>query len=213
MQVTSTRLPYPVSMIVSNVFIESNPDENVVLAISKMLKLDQWYSPVVDNQRRYLGVLGLENVISYILDKDANALEKSVEQFMTRDVIVVSYKQSTYSAWQLMLSQNIAALPVVNDKGVLVGVVAEYDLLRYGYSRPKLESDNWLAKSPPIREVMSTPPVTVAPNDTLRTAAELMITRNIGRVYVVNEYRKLLGVVDREDIVRAYFSIRGLPLR
>ena len=213
LEVSSTKIRYPVSLIAEQPLVVAEPSNNVWYTLREMLELDEWYAPVVESKLnpRYLGVLGLENIIELVLEKDPKALEDTpLKDFMTQDLIVISYSDPVRKAWQLMLSKKLAALPVVNEKGLLVGVIAEYDLLRYGYTRPRLESDNWISRGPAIREIMSTPPVTLRADDTLYDAGELMIERNIGRIYIVDDYGRPIGVVDREDLVRAYTRIRRI---
>ena len=51
---------------------------------------------------------------------------------------------------------------------------------------------------------MSTPPITVSPSDEIRKAMEIIVERNIGRLPVV-ENGRLVGIVSRDDIVKAFF--------
>ena len=213
LEVSSTRLPHSVSLIAEQPRLEAYPDANVWLVLREMLGLDEWYVPIVKSggDRTYLGVLGLENIIEVVVDRDREVLEKSpIERYMTRDIVSIKFTEPVRRAWQLMLSKRLGALPVVDAKNRLIGVVAEYDLLKYGYSRPRLESDNWISRGPSVREIMSTPPVALSPDSSLLEAAEIMIDRNIGRVYVVDGRGELMGVVDREDVVRAYMRLRGM---
>ncbi len=181
-----------------------DPSTPLTRALNLMLEADEWYSIVVESTR-YRGVLGFEHVVAYALrdDRLREALSsKTVAEAMTRNPISVAPDDPVYRAWQTMLSKRIAALPVVNSKGRLVGVVAEYDLLKAGYARPRLEARKHVAKGPRVSTVMSTPAVALRPSDPLLEAASVIVRRGIGRVYVVDEEGRLVGVVDREDIVK-----------
>src|SRR5215469_14517428 len=50
---------------------------------------------------------------------------------MTRDVSVVHPESTLLETVQLLASRGISGLPVVNDRGVLVGMMSEADLLRW----------------------------------------------------------------------------------
>ncbi|KPV62661.1 MAG: CBS domain protein [Candidatus Bathyarchaeota archaeon BA1] len=50
---------------------------------------------------------------------------------------------------------------------------------------------------------MKTPVISLKPTNTIKDAAEIMLNKNIGRVSIVDERGKLIGTVDREDIVKA----------
>jgi CBS domain-containing protein len=49
---------------------------------------------------------------------------------------------------------------------------------------------------------MKTPVVSLKPTNTIKEAAKLMLERNIGRIPIVDDKGKLVGIVDREDIVK-----------
>lgn len=203
--VTSTRSNLLVRNLMEDARVELDAGADVRTAVERMLRADEPYAPVLDSSRKLYGILGYENVIEHLLSGTVKVFEAPVEKYMTREpLIAVAPDEPVARAWQLMISNNLAALPVVDKKGRLVGVIAEYDLLARGYARPELEADS-SRRGPRIREVMSTPPVTVKPSDPLRAAASLIVERGIGQVYVVDG-GKLAGVVDRGDVVRAWLS-------
>jgi len=50
---------------------------------------------------------------------------------------------------------------------------------------------------------MKTQVISLPPTATIKEAAELMLEKNIGRVPVVDKEGKIMGIIDREDIVKA----------
>ncbi len=205
LSLTSGRLyGKPVKTIAEEPRIVVTVEDKLLTTIKHMFSIDEWYTVVLTKELSYSGVLGLEHIIRYMLDnvKLRKLLSVPVDQVMTRNVYSVSRYEPVYRAWQIMLSHRLAALPVIDNKGVIVGVIAEYDLLKHGFTRPKLESDKPPLRGPPVGEIMSTPAVTVRLNDPVIEAAKLIVKRGIGRVYVVGDNGELKGVVDREDIVK-----------
>jgi len=102
-----------------------------------------------------------------------------------------------------MKKRAFSACPVSN-KGVLIGIVTQQDVLESGGLFPTFEDQKGRFKSPTkISAVMKTPPVSLKPTDTLKDAALLMLERNIGRLPIVDDRDRLVGIVDREDIVKA----------
>ncbi len=205
LSITSSRSNLRVVDIAEEPLVIVNPQDELNNVVDKMLKVDEWYAPVVDERNEYLGVLGLEHIISYFISREdkPRALLNPVEQYMTREVEFVKADDHVSHLWKKMLKYKYAGYPVLDDKDRVIGVVTQYDLLRYGFTRIDLESESPPRKGPRVREIMSTPPVTVKPRDKLLKAAELMFKRGIGRVVVVDESGYLAGIVDREDVVKA----------
>ena len=177
-------------------------------AAKLMLKVDEPYAPIVDDRERVIGVFGYESIVEYLLKIKHRVLEEPIERHMTsKGLVVVHQTTPIYHVWQLMLTHNFPALPVVDDKERIIGVIAEYDLISRGYARPYLEV-NTVRRGPKVQEIMSTPPATLYPTAPLYKAAEMIVKRGIGRVYIVDEDSKLIGVIDRSDIVSAWLGIK-----
>ncbi len=200
---SSTKVDTPVLDIMEEPRITISEDDRLDEAARKLVNSDEWYAPALDSAYRLLGMLGLESIIEYMLQHESRVLEEPVKKYMTPNPVYVEPGMPIYRVWQYMLSKKLAALPVV-EKGRIVGVIAEHDLLAHGYTRPVLESGQ-ARKGPLVREVMSTPPITLEPSAPLREAAKIMVERDIGRVYVVLD-DELMGVLDRSDVVRAWIK-------
>ncbi len=199
LEVSSTRTEARAKDLMSPPRIALSPSYSVRSALKEMLRLDEWYAPVVDNGLRYLGVFGLEDAIRYIVGNYEKELLVPLAEVMQRDIVYVEPDTPVPRVWQLMRRHGFAALPVVKN-GVIVGVVAEHDLIIHGYTRPDFEADSY-RKGPLVQEVMSTPPITLHEESTLLDAARLILKRDIGRVYVVDDNKRLVGVIDRSDVV------------
>ena len=101
-----------------------------------------------------------------------------------------------------MRERSIAACPVV-EKGKAVGIVTQQNLLESGGIFPGFEAKKGRFNAPTkISFVMKTPVVSLKPTNTIKEAAKLMLERNIGRIPIVDDKGKLVGIVDREDIVK-----------
>ncbi|MBW1845073.1 MAG: CBS domain-containing protein [Deltaproteobacteria bacterium] len=59
---------------------------------------------------------------------------KQVADLMTRDVAVINRKSDVHELEKLMLERRVHGLPVVNDDGILVGVISQTDLLAWHYN-------------------------------------------------------------------------------
>ncbi|MCE4618580.1 MAG: CBS domain-containing protein [Desulfurococcales archaeon] len=179
------------------------PEDTIADSVSRMLRVDEWYAPVLENNR-LLGHLGLEHVIKSMLEEDPKELEKrEVETIMTREVEVANREDFVVSIWDKMRELGYTGLPVVDDKGRLVGIVTQSDLLSEGV-KLALESSGGPNRGPRVREVMTTTVVYLYPWSKILEAAEIMVNKGIGRIPVVDSEldKRIVGIVDREDIVR-----------
>lgn len=139
---------------------------------------------------------------------------------MSPDVVCINAKESVFDAAQLMLGAGVSAVPVVNDKGTVVGIVSEADLLRrveIGTAAKK----SWLARlvssegaaahefvaahGRRIADVMTREVVTAGEDAPLGELVDLMERRKIKRVPIVRD-GVLAGVVSRSDLLRAVLS-------
>lgn len=132
---------------------------------------------------------------------------------MTDSVVSVKPGASLRDAAAVLVEHGISGLPVVDDQGVVVGVLSETDIVmkasggseRSGFLTwlfdTELANDKVVAES--VAEAMSSPAVTIAPSKPVHDAARLMIEEGVNRVPVV-ENGVLVGILTRSDIVRAF---------
>ncbi len=201
--VTSAKSTALIKDIMSPPLVTAAPDERVADILPRMLSVDEWYVPVTQNGK-ILGVLGLEQIIQRMLDENKEYLETvRVETIMSKEVVSVEWDDHVNRVWDKMVEYKYAGLPVVDDNGRLVGIITQYDLLAKGV-RISLESSSGPARLAKIREVMTSNVVYLYPWDTVEKAASIMVSKGFGRLPVVSdaERRKLMGIVDREDVVR-----------
>ena len=134
-----------------------------------------------------------------------------VRDLMQREVTTLKAGESLGLAEDIMQLGRIRHLPVVMA-GVVVGIVSQRDLYRAAMSsmlqmRRSAERD-WLAGIP-VRAVMTTDVVTVAPDDTVHAAVELMLRHRIGCVPVV-EHGRLVGLLSESDCLRHLARVLGI---
>jgi CBS domain-containing protein len=96
-----------------------------------------------------------------------------------------------------MVEHDISSLVVTDAAGYLAGIITRSDVLR-GY----LANDDW--QRVPVGNYMTQEVVTVLPDDSLATVANLLLDHHIHRVVVVrdeNGKRKPLAVVSDTDLI------------
>jgi CBS domain-containing protein len=129
-----------------------------------------------------------------------------VVDIMTKDPLTLTPVETVGQADDLMNTNKIRQLPVVQGKE-LVGIVTDRDIRSF-LSGSLLESpearERALASA--VREIMTTEPITVSPDDDLQEAVELMIDEKIGGIPVVDDAEGLVGIVTYVDILRCFLN-------
>ena len=128
-----------------------------------------------------------------------------VSDYMTRELITFSPDQSILEVMELFIRHRISGGPVVDDKGMLVGIVSEADFMkqisesRY-FNMPILEKQ--------VSNFMSFPVNTIEHDRTIFDAALCFHTNSRRRPPVLNNGR-LVGQISRRDIVVAALQLRS----
>ena len=207
--ITSTRSNALAKNIMDNPILSFKPGEDALNAFKVMIELDEWYAPVVDDTRgKFVGVISLDSLLKYLIKSNHGVLDINVSQIMNRDVEYVYPEDLISKLWRKMTQLKFSGFPVVKDSNlVVVGMITQHDLLKKGYTRVELESQSGPKHGPRIKEAMTTPPITVRPNAKLREAVLKIIKSNIGRLPVVDERLRLVGIMDRSDVCKAFLNI------
>jgi CBS domain-containing membrane protein len=134
-----------------------------------------------------------------------------VRDLMQREVVTLKVNDSLGLADDIMQLGRIRHMPVLLS-GVVVGIVSQRDLYRAAVSSvlqlQRSAEREWLA-SIPVRNVMSPNVITVAPDETIHAAVELMLRHRIGCLPVV-EHGKLVGLVSETDCLRCLARVLGI---
>ncbi|MGH2687577.1 MAG: CBS domain-containing protein, partial [Actinomycetota bacterium] len=149
-----------------------------------------------------------------------------VADVMSPRVVTLHPGDSIEDAAARLVDAGISAAPVVDDEGVLVGMLSESDLLHAVYQPPAGSLsilDHLLvgrsrrprrqgAAATVVREAMTPLVFTVSPGEALAGAAAAMERHGVKRLPVLDEGGALVGIVSRADLVRAVAE-RSTPRR
>lgn len=114
-------------------------------------------------------------------------LPVTARDLMTENPITIEPGASTHEAAELLFEHRISGLPVC-ERGNLVGVLSEYDLI----ARPGRT----------VAEAMTKDVVSVPEGATVEAVRALFVSRRLKRVPVVDKDGKLVGLISRADLVR-----------
>jgi CBS domain-containing protein len=211
MVISSSVSPIKVKGIMTPAKHVATMEEDVNSTVKAMLQTDVWVAPVVtsNQDRTYRGTVGLESFIEPLIKTNPEKFLKDVSEIMTKKVVTCSPEDEVDSIWRLMQEKRLAGLPVVRD-GKLIGIVTMKDLLESGTTLPTFESAKGRFRaSPKVSSIMKTQVTAVEPSTKVIKVAKVMISRDIGRVPVKDKDNRLVGIVDREDIAKILFQMRG----
>lgn len=142
---------------------------------------------------------------------------------MVVDVITARPDDRVEDIAHILVSNRISGVPVVDDSGKLVGIVSEGDLMRRIESGTEHRRSWWLdllstreeLASEYVKEhgrraadVMTRKVVTVGPDTTLSEVANLLESRTIKRVPVV-ENGRLVGLISRANLIQALAALHS----
>jgi acetoin utilization protein AcuB len=129
-----------------------------------------------------------------------------VVDVMTREPLTVTATETIGEADDLMSQNKILQLPVVKGKE-LVGIITDRDIRSF-LSGSLLASPDQreMALKTRIREIMTSEPITVSPDDDLEEAVELLIEEKVGGIPVVDEAEGMVGIVTYVDVLRCFLN-------
>lgn len=132
-----------------------------------------------------------------------------VEEVMTRDVDTVSADMTLDELAEAFARTHHHGFPVLDEKGDLYGIVTIQDL-NSALARPDFHALR-------VRDIATHPPVVAYPDETMWNVLRRMAPRDLSRLPVVSREnpKKLVGLVRRRDIVKAYnvAMVRRLELQ
>ena len=124
----------------------------------------------------------------------ASYLLSTVGSISNSDVIILEANSTVDDASHLMKDKNSTSV-LVSARGDIVGVVSKTDILF------KVMSQNRDPSKVKLREIMSSPVLTIRPNATVEEALSKMAKRNVRQIYL-HAFNAIIGVVSREQIYR-----------
>ncbi len=124
---------------------------------------------------------------------------------MTRRAVSVRPDESLPHAWTIMHRCGFHHLPVL-DKGVLVGMLSDRDILRTGV----LSDRDLVIKPIFVSEAMTKGVYTCRAKDRIGDVANEMLTRKIDALPVVDEIGRVTGIITSTDLLRHLRRFSGV---
>ena len=135
-----------------------------------------------------------------------------VKDWMSKDPITINDDTSMMKAIHLMKQNRFRRLPVLQE-GRLVGIVSDRDLKEASPSKATtldVHELYYLLSELQVKDIMTRDPITVALDDTVEHAAQLMLENTISGLPVTDEKGAVVGILTQSDVFRAFIHITGI---
>jgi len=138
-------------------------------------------------------------------------MSATVKDVMTAEVVTVRQETTFKEMAAVLRRYRVSALPVVDDAGLVIGVVSAGDLLaKEALADPGVAAE--LLRHQDVRkaqgltagDLMTRPAVTAAPEDPVEQAARMMHFMRVKRLPVIDSGGQLVGIVSRSDVLAVF---------
>lgn len=147
-----------------------------------------------------------------------------VKDIMTREVVTIREDDTVQIAAKILTEMGFSGLPVIGEDNKVKGIITEGDLIRrvakisgpssieiLGGILPLERKRDFLDKVNKsmgylVKDMMTKDVTTISPDVAIEEIATLMIREKIRRIPVVDEGKRLIGIVSRKDILKNLFD-------
>lgn len=134
-----------------------------------------------------------------------------VGERMSHPVITVSPKMPMQEAHKMMRDENVRRLPVVDERGKLVGIVSESDFLHAAPSDVSTLSVwemNYMLSKITVEKIMTREVITTEFGTPIEEAARSMVDSKIGGLPVLKD-GELVGIITETDLFKVFLEMLG----
>jgi CBS domain-containing protein len=118
------------------------------------------------------------------------------DEIMITPVITCQSNESLEQAARQMWDHDCGAIPIVNDKGTLVGMLTDRDICMAALH------EGGALRDQPIHTAMSKAVFAATPDVTVKELEALMAAQQVRRIPIINAENKPIGILSINDLVR-----------
>ncbi|HXJ34448.1 MAG TPA: DUF190 domain-containing protein [Candidatus Eisenbacteria bacterium] len=199
-------------------------ETSIAEVVRKLLERDHTALPVVDAQGLVVGMVGDQDLLRAGLTSASLSLHKAADaatvaevlrslqsrgttvgEAMAKPAVTIAEAAPLKDAAQLMHGRGLKRLPVVDERGCLVGVVSRLDVLSSiaeGYTRRSVPQTQRLPQEHRrVSEIMDREVPSVRETTPLAEVVEKLLGSDAKRVMVVDDAGRLVGVIADTDLL------------
>ncbi len=133
---------------------------------------------------------------------------------MATDLITIGPDLTIGEAKKIMSENSIRHLPVIDDKGLLIGIVTDRDMRDAMPSTLKKKADYEKTletiKNYKIQDIMTRDLLTIYPYYTIQDTLLVIQKKKVGALPVVDEEGRLKGILSTRDLLTAFVNVMGI---
>jgi CBS-domain-containing membrane protein/ribosome-associated translation inhibitor RaiA len=199
-----------INMIVHPSFLKE--DDDVDLAIETMVNSGLRALPVVNNNKKLLGIVSMTDIISLL--KDSNEFsDLSIQDIMTENPALLNKEQNIFDALNFMDRWDELSAPIADDEGKLVGMIHMSDITkiiwrekeRLQYGTYKGEKDKIGIK---IKDVMSDS-VKCSKDASIKDVIKTLEQSKADMCIIVDRKNIPVGIITQKDILDQAYKSRN----
>lgn len=185
------------SSVIDKNFNPVVPDDDVETLLKTVGEPGLTMLPVIEKDE-LVGVITKADLLPLINSK------KKIQEIMNEEIHTVSPGDRVVHARRILLDNDIARIPVVNE-GQVVGIVSDREIA-FAFAKIKksfsLGQQHYHIRELLVKDVMKKNVVTLPEDATIKDAADLMIKQDIGCIPIIDNKDKIKGMVTRTDLLK-----------
>jgi len=123
---------------------------------------------------------------------------------MSKNIIYATLDETIYDVSKKLYENRITGLPILDDKGKIVGVISQSDIVKLLEKYKEEDLKNLSLKE--FLKKRKKRLIVASPNSTIKRLIRLMVKHDISRVPIVDKDKKLVGIVTKSDIIKLISS-------
>ena len=182
------------SEIMTRGVVTARPDDSL-LHVSELMEGHGISRLVIEDKNIAVGIVTRKDLMAFLLDdvSPRGMDEMKASEAMTTGLITVELTTPIQEVAKKMVWKDISSVIVVDEQGMLAGIVTKFDLTMYCAKR--------CVGIHKVRDFMTPKPVTVRPTYSVFSVVSTMREKNITKLLVVE--KKLLGIITLADLSSA----------
>ena len=184
---------------------------SVYQAVALMVKRSVTGLPVVD-ESGLLGLISEKDVLKLLYDTEL--VEGCVGDYMTTDILTFDENDDLAGICRCLIQKSFRRVPIMRQ-GRLAGIISRADLIKANKDkfRPGTTYNDSTSKPAAVlaKDVMKSGLLTVRLSTPIYEAMEILATKNVTGLPVVDDAFNLLGVVSEKDILKLLYNPGAKP--